>query len=82
VCARTCTSASDCPGVGLVCNKVTSDAGSVLHLCGKPIPQGCTGQCACTCGGSYLTGLIAGACTCNEACQRAGHGSSGTGYCY
>lgn len=42
----------------------------------------CAGNCSCTCSdGSFLTGLIGGACTCTEACTQAGAGSSGTGTC-
>jgi hypothetical protein len=42
----------------------------------------CTGNCNCSCsGGQLVTGLIGGACTCDEACSRAGAGNSGTGTC-
>ena len=42
----------------------------------------CTGNCDCNCsGGQVVIGLIGGACTCNEACSRAGAASSGTGMC-
>ena len=45
-------------------------------------PASCVGNCNCVCsGGCYVTGLLGGACTCNEACNRSGCGSSGTGTC-
>ncbi len=42
----------------------------------------CSGNCSCVCsGGRFLTGLIGGACTCDEACRRTGNGSGVSGSC-
>lgn len=85
VCARTCTTDGDCPSSALVCSEISPPSGGVLHVCSrpKPPPTSCTGQCNCTCsGGHLLTGLIGGACSCDDACRRTGNGASGQGSCY
>jgi hypothetical protein len=52
----------------------------IADLCQPPAPA-CSGNCSCMCTGGFVTGLLGGACTCSEACARAGAGSAVSGSC-